>query len=431
MAETRYTGAEETQWGTVYGTPSTTGKISGEQCMHIKTYPIDGAWSESYTFTNFALSTVKQLQFAAASENYNNLKVSYRVVGGAWTDLPTFELSNNATTYNHVFDTAVKNVQFKFTIVPTKSVSGTSGKYVVIDNVVFAGEDLAEDFRPIAASVKATTSNASDVDTAAGTTATLNGSYELYDAVGDESVVCGFDWKASTGNYTTVTATANGKTFSYALTGLTTGTEYTFRAWASLDGGSTKSYGEEATFVTSVISSGGGSWVRVTDAATILAGGTFIIGYEANAGSGIIVPMRNDGAAATTSKDGTFHSGTTKGSSTNGTIDMSTISNTTAYELTITPTTGANTVNIQLANGNYIGTGSTQSGRGRLYASAGQATAYTVTMGSNDTVSVYCDYTANSKNSNKYLKCYSTSSSTYFAHYASGQKDPVFYKWVE
>lgn len=253
VADVRYTGAEDKQWGTVYGTPSTTGKISGEQCMHIKTYPIDGAWSESYTFTNFALSTVKQLQFAAASENYNNLKVSYRVVGGAWTDLPTFELSNNAATYNHVFDTAVKNVQFKFTIVPTKATSGTAGKYVVIDNVVFAGEELAEDFRPIAATVNATTGSASDVDTAAGTTATLNGSYELYDAVGDESVVCGFDWKASTGNYTTVTATADGKTFSYALTGLTTGTEYTFRAWASLDNGTTKSYGEEKTFTPSVV----------------------------------------------------------------------------------------------------------------------------------------------------------------------------------
>ena len=432
VADVRYTGAEDKQWGTVYGTPSTTGKISGEQCMHIKTYPIDGAWSESYTFTNFALSTVKQLQFAAASENYNNLKVSYRVVGGAWTDLPTFELSNNAATYNHVFDTAVQNVQFKFTIVPTRSVSGTSGKYVVIDNVVFAGEELAEDFRPVAASVKATTGAAADVETDNGTTATLNGSYELYDAVGDESVVCGFDWKASTaGSYTTVTATADGKNFSYALTGLTAGVEYTFRAWASLDSGTTKAYGEEKTFKTTITApSTGGQWVRVTNAATILAGGTFIIGYEATAGSGIIVPMRNDGADATTRGDGYFYAGTTSGSSTNGTINMTTISDTKVYELTITANTVvANTINIQLANGNYIGTGSTKSGVGRLYTSAGQATAYSVTMGSNDTVVVYCAYIKNAENNGKYLQ-YNVKSPR-FGHYANSQSNPVFYKWVE
>ena len=240
-ANIRYTGAENKQWGTVYGTPSTTSKISGEQSMHIKTYPIDGAWSESYTFTNFTLTTVKQLQFVASTENANNLKVSYKVAGSNWVDLETFTLSGVGSSYNYTFDTAVENAQFKFTIVPTKDVSGTGGKYVIIDDVTFTASTIT-------ATIAATTAEATNTETTEGTKATLNGSYAITNASGEESVTCGFEYKlSSASDYTTVTATA-APSFSYELTTLTTGSEYTYRAWASLDGGTTKAYGEEKVF---------------------------------------------------------------------------------------------------------------------------------------------------------------------------------------
>jgi hypothetical protein len=102
--------------------------------------------------------------------------------------------------------------------------------------------------------ISATTGGATNIESESGTTATLNGSYSIANASGSESVTCGFEWKAASGLYTSVTAT-NAASFSYNLTGLTTGTTYTYRAWASLDGGTTKEYGSEVTFVPTVKSS--------------------------------------------------------------------------------------------------------------------------------------------------------------------------------
>ena len=245
-AEVRYTGEEGKQWATVYGTPSTTDKISGEQSMHMKIYDLGGGvWSNSYTYTNFTLSSVKEVRFDATNESYNDIKLSYKTAGQDWTDLQTFTLAG-ATVKNckYTFDAPVKNAQFKFTIVND---SPTNSKHVIIDNVVFASEDLAEDFNPVTATIKVATENASDTDTAAGTTATLNGSYTLIDGTDSDVVVCGFEYKlSSASSYTTVTATAE-PSFSYNLTGLTTDATYTYRAWASLNGGE-KLYGEEKGF---------------------------------------------------------------------------------------------------------------------------------------------------------------------------------------
>ena len=249
VAEVRYTGAEGKQWGTVYGAPSTTttGKISGNQSMRLYVYPSNGAWTEAYTFTNFTLTSVKELQFAATPDNSNNLKVSYKVAGSNWVDLPTFELSGAGNTYKYTFDSAIKDAQFKFTVVPTKEASGTSGKYVVIDDITFSNASIE-------ASVVVTTKVATDTESSIGTTAKLNGAYDVVNGTGDEEVSCGFEYKlAEAKEYTSVTATS-ATTFSYVLEDLTTGSEYTYRAWASLDGGATKSYGEDVNFTPTAMS---------------------------------------------------------------------------------------------------------------------------------------------------------------------------------
>lgn len=112
-----------------------------------------------------------------------------------------------------------------------------------------------------AASVVATTADATNTATTAeageGKTATLNGSYVAQYLGESDTVTCGFEYKLSSAeSYTSVTATPTNTTpFSVDITGLTTDAEYTFRAWASLDGGTTKVYGATKTF-TPTLSSG-------------------------------------------------------------------------------------------------------------------------------------------------------------------------------
>ena len=65
------------------------------------------------------------------------------------------------------------------------------------------------------------------------------------------------------------------------------------------------------------------TWDRVSSVSTLTSGGTFIIGYEATANSGVIVPMANTGSA-TTSAAGYMYSGATAADGGSGTIDMST-----------------------------------------------------------------------------------------------------------
>lgn len=78
-----------------------------------------------------------------------------------------------------------------------------------------------------------------------GLTATggvLNGSYDGYNLDGSE-ITLGFEL-----NGTSYVATAGGNnTFTYTINGLTVDTPYMYKAWASVDGGTTKVYGEEKT----------------------------------------------------------------------------------------------------------------------------------------------------------------------------------------
>ena len=96
-----------------------------------------------------------------------------------------------------------------------------------------------------------TTSGATDVTE---TSATLNGSVANPDGV--TITAQGFEWKATTGGtYAQVTAT--GSTMSYALTGLTAGTSYTYRAFVTTAAGI--SYSDEVVFTTTA--SGSASFI--------------------------------------------------------------------------------------------------------------------------------------------------------------------------
>lgn len=237
-------------------------------------------------------------------------------------------------------------------------------------------------------------------------------------------------------NATGYSVTYNGTTTSVAkdiceltLTGLAANTDYSVTVVAKGDGG--VYYNDSAAsavceFKTLEAASGGDTtsgWVRVTSTDMILSGGTFIIGYEATAKSGQIVPMRSDATGAKTTANGYHYSGTSSGTtSNNSTIDMNTITDTSKYQVTITTsTTVSGAINIQLPNGNYIGANNSKN-TARLYSSAGANTAYGVSIGANDVVTLKCAEAAT------YHTLQYNVSSPRFANYNGGQKNLVLYK---
>lgn len=165
-------------------------------------------------------------------------------------------------------------------------------------------------------------------------------------------------------------------------------------------------------------------WTRVTTVGEITDGGTFIIGYEATANSDVIVPMRNDGFSAAVTSNGYVYSGATAGSSTNATINMSSVVDTSIYEIAITAsstTTGA--VNIALANGYFIGNNNDKN-TSHLYETATINADYTPTIGTNDVVTLTSP--ASVAATYPYLQ-YNTSNPR-FCNYNGGQKHVVFYE---
>ncbi|MDD6782849.1 MAG: hypothetical protein PUD89_08000, partial [Bacteroidales bacterium] len=101
------------------------------------------------------------------------------------------------------------------------------------------------------------------------------------------------------------------------------------------------------------------SWQRVTTVEELLAGGTMIIGYEETAKSGVIVPMRTEGTA-TTSAAGYMYSGTTAESSTSTTVDMSALSVSTDYEVTVVPSTSVTGAVCIKIGDNFLGNTNTK-----------------------------------------------------------------------
>lgn len=170
------------------------------------------------------------------------------------------------------------------------------------------------------------------------------------------------------------------------------------------------------------------TWTRVTSMATLTGGGTFIMGYEATAKSGTIIPLRSKDCNATTSGNGYFNTGTTAGSSTSGTLDMTGTITSTDYEVYITsPASGK--INIQMVNssGNYYGatSGGTTSNKGRLYTSGNSNETNLTVEWDNESNNTF-KLTAGVSGSYKYLK-YNTSNPR-FAFYNSAGGQVVFYK---
>ncbi len=168
------------------------------------------------------------------------------------------------------------------------------------------------------------------------------------------------------------------------------------------------------------------AWQRVTTVAELLEGGTMIIGYEADAKSGVIVPMRTEGTA-TTSAAGYMYSGTTAESSTSTTVDMSAMSVSTDYEVTVVPSTSVTGAVCIKIGDNFLGNTNTKNNC-KLFTEESATTAFTPTVGTNDVFTL--KIAANTGNTTNYTTLQYNSGSPRFAVYGGAQKNVVIYKKV-
>jgi len=107
-------GAVGHQWGTYFGTASTTNFIADAQSMQMRYYT-SSASSYGYTYTNFTVADITKVVFTA--KNYAGVAdviVSYSTDGGTtWTPVQTIDLTTTATEYT-VNINSTGNTMIKF-----------------------------------------------------------------------------------------------------------------------------------------------------------------------------------------------------------------------------------------------------------------------------------------------------------------------------
>lgn len=183
--------------------------------------------------------TTKTLDLSSAftvvltAKQYSSTQNKINVVVG--TQSQTVTLTDNYNDYYLYFEASGSSSSVKLT-----TVASTYRAYV--DNLQVLSGTVEPDAR-----IVTTTGAASNFGSDTGTTATLNGSYEVLNAGVSDVITTGFDYKLSEEtDWTTVNAEAT-TPFSYDLTSLAVDCEYTFRAWATINGGE-KVYGAEVVF---------------------------------------------------------------------------------------------------------------------------------------------------------------------------------------
>ena len=194
--------------------------------------------NSTLTITPYAGSSIGYVEFVATTDGY-----ATALKNSSWT---------NATA--SVDGTTV-------TVEPTTKTSAFSATIGATCGFTSVKVYYTGDLEPLVPHITVATNAATSTSSAEGTTATVNGTITLVDGalIGDVDEA-GFYYKlTSAGSYSKVTcASVSSTSFSYDLTGLTKGSEYTFYAYAIYDGGSEVT-GETATF-TPTQSGGSGSY---------------------------------------------------------------------------------------------------------------------------------------------------------------------------
>jgi hypothetical protein len=138
-----YKGPENFQWGTIYGTPSTTGYITGAQSMQMRWYT-NAATTLGSTETNFDLHNVTKVTFKAKNTEAGaglNVTATYSIDGGyTWTGDSTYTLTTNVSDYTYFITDSGQyyNVRLKFQVALQES-NPTATVRVVMDEVKVYG----------------------------------------------------------------------------------------------------------------------------------------------------------------------------------------------------------------------------------------------------------------------------------------------------
>ena len=132
-----YRGPVEQQWGFYYGTPSTTGPVSGLQSAQMRWYST-APDNKGYVFSNFDITNVHSISFKSSNTSTINVQVSVSTDGGVtWINQEIFVLTSTPATYTYVVAAGLinENIRVKFEIVFTTTPANLARLY--IDDVLF------------------------------------------------------------------------------------------------------------------------------------------------------------------------------------------------------------------------------------------------------------------------------------------------------
>lgn len=136
----RISGNDGAQWGTFYGTPSTTQPITGTQSMQMRWYA-DAAQNLGYTYTTFNLTNPTRITFDAKNTNNLNVAVSYSLDGGYnYVADSVFTLTSSPKNYTFLISETgeYEYIKVRFAV-SLPATPPTSMSKVLIDNVVVYG----------------------------------------------------------------------------------------------------------------------------------------------------------------------------------------------------------------------------------------------------------------------------------------------------
>ena len=142
-----FTGPEGHQWGTVYGTPTTTDHLCGDQSLQMRWYT-SAANILGYTYTNFDLRNVTYVTFTAKQSNGLKMMVSYSVDGGnTYVGDSIYNITTNKHNYRfNVSETGEYNfVRLKFAVALPATAPSNTSRLTIDSVVVFGVEGIVAD----------------------------------------------------------------------------------------------------------------------------------------------------------------------------------------------------------------------------------------------------------------------------------------------
>lgn len=123
------------QWGSYFGTASTSDKITGSNSMQMRWYTGSSS-SLGYAESNFFLSNVGFVSFNAKQTNGLKVGLYYkRASDGDWVLAQTFAPETTSTKCSYTFNTPIENARIKFGVV-LPATNPTSNSKLTIDDVV-------------------------------------------------------------------------------------------------------------------------------------------------------------------------------------------------------------------------------------------------------------------------------------------------------